>query len=461
MASLFSRIGTAIANVFRSRPDLEPTRYLPEPAPRSTPPAPKTIEIITTASSMDYGESFAGFKLTPDRVAWIFRQADAGYPLQMYDMFEHLVLNDGQLRGLYEQRLDEVAAVPWTLRPGDDRAGSVQLANELTAACLELDMDSAIEHLALQAFLGSSYAEIAWVSRVDGFQIPVEIVCVPHRRFIFDEQSKPRLTHEKNPYPGELLEQRTESSWICAETRRWRRQVQAGLMRTVAYWAVFKRMSVRDWLIFAEKFGIPMIVGKYDENASEATRDALKKAIAALGTEGRAILAHGTFIEVLTEAIRSGGGGDHLHQGITQLCNTEISKAITAGTLTGDTGGPGSFALGQVHAAQKHKLHVADARRIGRWIRRDIGQEIIRRNGLQAKAAPPWLHLHVQKLDLLQDAKVVQTLVASGLSLSAAHQREHFNQPAPRGADDELKPPVTNAASTAKDSGGARDDDAE
>lgn len=444
--SLFSRIGTAIASLFRRAPIT--AGYLPEPTP-TTPPAPApsspNIEIVTTASRQDYADSFAGFKLTPERLSQIFRMADLGYPLQMFDVFEHFVLVDGSLRGHWEQRLDEVSAVEWSLRPGDERQGSIDLATELEVAMRAMDTEGLIEHLALQPFVGCSYAEIAWVSRPDGFQIPFETVCVPHRRFVFDELSRPRLTSDANWWPGELLERRAGSSWVKAETRRWRKQVQAGIMRTVAYWSLFKRMSVRDWLIFAEKFGIPMIVGKYDENASETTRKALKEAITALGSEGRAILAHGQFIEVLTDAIRS-GGSEHLHQQIVALCNAEISKAITAGTLTSDTGGPGSFALGQVHAAQKHKLHVADARRIGRWIRRDIGFECIVRNGLVAKAAPPFLHLHVQKLDLLNDAKTVETLVRAGMKLSQRYQREHFNQPAPSDDDDELKPPEKNNA---------------
>lgn len=458
MASWLRRAWEATFGRGRGRDRELVAGYLPEPRPTEPPaPAPSSpqIEIVTTPSRQDYVDSFAGFKLTPDRLAAIFRNADAGYPLQMFDVFEHFVLVDGSLRGLWEQRLDEVSAVEWSLRPGDERAGSIQLATELELALRAMDTEGLIEHLALQPFVGCSYAEIAWVSRADGFQIPVEAVCVPHRRFIFDEQSRPRLTSDANWYPGELLERRPGSSWVKAETRRWRKQVQAGILRTVAYWSLFKRMSVRDWLIFAEKFGIPMIVGKYDENTGPATREALKAAIAALGTEGRAILAHGTFIEVLTQAIRS-GGSEHLHQQIVALCNAEISKAITAGTLTSDVGGPGSFALGQVHAAQKHKLHVADARRIGRWIRRDIGFECALRNGLVETAAPPFLHLHVQKLDLLQDAKTVETLVRSGMKLSMRHQREHFNQPPPSGPDDELKPPEkTNAAAPPSDPGEA------
>lgn len=445
----------SVTNPYQPPLDGQPpgARYLPEPEIDITKPAPAPprLEIITTWSRLDYAETFQGYRLTPERVAWILRQADYGWAWQMVDMYEALLLNDGHARGQFEQRMDEVE-VPWTLRPGDDRPGSKQAAEDLEAACRQWDMDGLIQHLELGTFIGYSYAEVPWQTRSDGMQVPVDAVCVPHRRFAFDLQSRPRLTSELDPYPGQLLERRPGSSWVRAETKRWRKQTQAGLFRTVAYWAVFKRMSVRDWLIFAEKFGIPMIIGKYTENASEKTRQALRDAIEALGTEGRALLAEGATVEVIDKALRSGsGGGDHLHAGITQLANSEISKIISSATLTSDTGGPGSFALGQVHADQKHKLSLADARRIGIAFQRDIGVEFLRRNNLVDKAAPPWLHLHVQKLSLLTDSQVVKNLAGIGLKLSVGQLREQFGYRAPSGPDDELETPETTDGGTTKD----------
>lgn len=424
--------------------------YLPEPEPL-TRRAPSQVVLITSTSTTDYADTWAGHRLTPDRLAWIYRMADNGQPYLMFDVFEHITLNDGHLRGLFEQRMDELA-VPWTLRPGDDRAGSMEAAKLLEEALQAVDMEGALEHIALGQFYGASYAEIAWQTRGDGLQVPTYIACVPHRRFAYDEDFCARLTTDKNPYPGEKLERREGSSWIRAESRRWRKQTQAGILRTATWWALFKRLSVRDWLIFAEKFGIPMITGHYTDEAAQKTRDALVTAIATLGTEGRAILGPDTKIEIHDQALRNGqGGGDHLHAGITQLCNSEISKVITAGTLTSDTGGPGSFALGQVHADQKHKLSLADARRIGRIIRRDLCREFVVRNGLAGKAAPPHLHLHVQKLSLLTDAQVLKTLVETGLKVSVAQVREKFEYRAPSGDDDELTPPETSNGGTTAD----------
>jgi phage gp29-like protein len=41
-----------------------------------------------------------------------------------------------------------------------------------------------------------------------------------------------------------------------------------GLARLVAVMYMLKSYTVRDWWAFAEKFGIPVVVGKYGNNAS-------------------------------------------------------------------------------------------------------------------------------------------------------------------------------------------------
>jgi phage gp29-like protein len=424
--------------------------YLPEkqPAPATAPPAGR-IEVITTPSFLDYTDTHVGYKLTPDTLNWILREADYGYPMRMYDAFQNAVLGDGHTRGLYEQRLDELC-VDFTWRSGDARPNSVKAAELVTEATSDLDLGGAIEHLGTAFAFGSSYAELPWFSRSDGLQVPGEIVCVPHRRFIFDYlTSTPHLTTNENTYPGETLQRRPGSSWMRAETKRWPKQVQAGALRTVIWWTMFKRMNVRDWLIFAEKYGLPMIIGRYGNDDSPEQRAALKKTIQAIGQEGQAVLGGTATIEILNQALRSSsGGGEHLHASIVQLANSEISKVITAGTLTSDTGGPGSFALGQVHADQKHKLSLADAKRIGRVFQRDLGLEFLRRNNIK-DAAPPFLNIHVSKLSLLADSQVLGNLAQAGIPISISQMQEKFELRAPLNDADTLKPIAPKVASNA------------
>jgi phage gp29-like protein len=229
-------------------------------------------------------------------------------------------------------------------------------------------------------------------------------------------------------------------------SRRWRKASQAGKLRTVAFFCCIKSMSMRDWIIFAEKFGIPLVVGHYDETTGEETRKKLYEALRLLGTEGLAVLAEGARIEI-KDRTALGGNGDALHPGLVALCNAEISKVMVGGTLTAETGGPGSFALGKVHKEGAETVAQARARRVARRIRGGLGGELMRRNGWSGIGSPPELKIHVQR-SLLQKAQTLKTLVESGVQVSNAYAQEEFEVRAPADEADTLKPP-TNAAAKA------------
>jgi len=426
--------------------------YLPEPGQPSVqePPAPSPpqtirIEMVTKASvALDYGETLAGYRLTPERLFQFFRQADAGSPGMMLDAFESIVIGDGHTRGQYESRMDDVCLQDWHFfaPEEDERPFSIDVAKMLSDAMHQLDTPAAIEHLGTAVFHGAAYVEVPWQQRAkDGVVVPVDLVRPPHRRFRYDTDSfRPRIMHETNMYPGEPLVTTRGTSWIIAEPVRWRKPTQAGLFRSVAPWCVFKRMSVRDLILFGERFGIPMIIGKYGEESSESSRAALVKALEILGTEGRAVIDEKSIIEVTDAHVR--GGKNEIHPTIVALCNAEISKIMSGGTLTSDAAGPGSYGLGTVHAAQKHKLSLADAGRITRAMD-GLAREFVRRNGWWDKAAVPRLHIEVEQ-DQLIAAQTIKTLGEAGLDMSKRRQRRKFNQPPPRDTEDKLAPPAPN-----------------
>jgi phage gp29-like protein len=39
---------------------------------------------------------------------------------------------------------------------------------------------------------------------------------------------------------------------------------RSGYLRTAIWWSWFKSLTVRDWVAFAERFGLPYPIGKYD-----------------------------------------------------------------------------------------------------------------------------------------------------------------------------------------------------
>lgn len=401
--------------------------------------------------ALDYSQSFAGSRLTPDRLVQILRAADGGQPLQMIDMFEEVTLRHGHLRGLFEQGHDEVAAQPysWMPPPHDARKESKDAAQVLGEAMDELDVPGLVEHLLLADDFGYSFPELAW-QRVGDLEVPVAIALVPHRRFVFDPDTfEPRITHEGNQWPGDPLEDRPGSSWIKAWSKRWRLKTQGGRLRTCAFYACYAGMSLRDWLIFLEKYGIPLVTGHYEEAVAAAARANLREALELLGREGYAILAEGARIQIHDKMLRGGGDGGP-HPQMVHYCNSEISKVMIGATLAVEMGGPGSFAATKVHSDRAQTVAEARASRVGHLIQRWIGRPFIKRNGLTGIAGAPRLRCHVQR-PLLPKAQTIKTLVEAGTPISAQFVQEEFEVRAPADENDRMVPPKTNAKADSPD----------
>ena len=65
-----------------------------------------------------------------------------------------------------------------------------------------------------------------------------------------------------------------------------------------------------------------------------------------------------------------------------------MSKLVTGSTLTTDSGGPGSFALGRVHENRSFALQVADARKLTKVFRNDIARPFVAFNGFDGARLP-------------------------------------------------------------------------
>jgi phage gp29-like protein len=438
-------IGTRIAGAIRrlsgrpTRAQLEHSlaaRYLPPPdeaPPRAT---DRTLSIVTRGANADSAISGAGWKLTPDRLFWIYNMAEQGYPALQCDAFESIKENDGHLTGLVETRRDDVLGQPCAILPGDDRPGSVMAAKTLAELLDQTNFETLLEHGLTAVGYGYAFAETQWA--LDGtWVVPRWFVCAPHRRFRFDREDVAHLTTDADAAGGIPI---SDDPWRWVVAQRYhRRAARAGLFRTTSWWALFKRMSVRDWIAFAEKFGIPMVIGKYSEDAPPAARFALEEAVRRIGFDGNAIMHEDTRIEVMDKLARA-GDSTSLHPSIISTANAEMSKAFTGATLNAETGGPGSFALGKVHAGRAHVLSVADARFAGRWFR-CFSRYFVEINGI-ANAAPPRLHVGLLPENPLQDAQMLNTLGEMGLPLSVSQIHHRFALKAPSSADDTLKRPL-------------------
>ncbi len=386
------------------------------------PPLPMTAPlggIVEQNSEFDRFVRHPGFGLEPQRVLNIFRTAEHGWPMDQCDLFADITENDGHLRSVTTARSLAVAGKKWQVMPGGSETIDEVAAQLLQSSLRDANFPDLMLHLLETRYGGFSGSEIRWAER-DGDSIPEWFVNVPCRRFRFDELDQPRLL-SRDDFDGVSL---APGRWVFGRNSVAGIVARSGLLRTATWFALFKRWSWRDWVIYAEKFGIPLVRGIYKQGATEEDKAELEQAVEDIGEAGQATMSDETTIEI--DEAKQGGDSTNLHAGIVREANAEISKLITGSTLTVDSGGPGSFALGKVHETRSFDLVVADAEFVARRFREDIARPFLTFNGLQG-AALPELIIHItRESDPLTRAKLAETLLRMGLELDTEQLREDF-----------------------------------
>ncbi len=403
------------------------------------PRRPRVTRQTPIGKAIDTQPQHPGYGLTPQRVNRIFRDSENGTLFELADLYDDLIESDGHLRSLFESRISAVAGKGRTIQPGGPDAVSLKASQLLEDALEErnVDLGAFMEHQLEAPFKGYSASEIIW-GLDDGLWIPLEFDNIAHRRFCFSPETNTlRLVERGNIKGAELW----EDKWVVA-TARHSNLARAGLFRTATWWALFKRLSIRDWIVFAEIFGIPHRIGYYNENASPEAKSALEQALKDIGEGGQAIISELTRIEISNVAQRDGEGAG-VHEQIVLRCDAEISKLLTGATLTVESGGPGSFALGKVHENRAYALELADANRLRKIWRRFVAVPFMKFNGFTAAGGkPPQLNIQVfPSLDPETRVKVMSVLVNElGLEVDGWHVAEQLGFRRPMKPEDATKP---------------------
>lgn len=365
-----------------------------------------------------------GSGLSAELLLSFYRTAERGVPVYQFDCFDDLIEGDGHLRGLIDGRIQSVSGKEWVVLPGranDPASAAAALALEGHLRN-DLGFRDFLEHQLTAPFYGFAATNLVW-DFVDGEVMPVRFVNVAHRRFAAPSQDRANeimLIAGDSKYELIALE---PGLWAVSRYRH-RNPWAAGLMRTGAWWAMFKRWSWRDWQIFADMFGLPVVVGYYEEGASEPARLALIEAVKQIGEDGYAVLSAATSI-IMKESARS-GDATSVYPAISDRAEAQMSKLILGATLTTDAGGKGSYALGAVHENKSYNLMVSDARRVEEMFVRDIGRPFVAWNGY-GNAAPPRLKLQIVRESSLMERAEVLEILGTAIEIDEDQVREEFS----------------------------------
>lgn len=381
------------------------------------------------------------FDLTIEMLLGYYRQAERGQPMRQMDCFHDMIETDPDARSKINDRNESVAGCDWVVMPGDDSKAS-KLASDALNECLQnqIEFRSYLAHQGTAVALGYAATNMEWDLQ-DGVVVPVKFVNPAARRFAAPSVDRANEIWLLDSSRSELIPLEP-GLWSVSMYRNilGRNPFAGGLMRSAAIWMLFKRWSMRSWNVFADMYGIPLTVGYYEEGAGAASRVALENAVRAIGQDGYAVLSALTEI-VIKDAAR-GGDSSTVYPLILKVCEEQIAKLFTGGTLNTDVAGVGSYNAASVHESRSYAQKCYDAQMLQETFTASIGRAFVAWNGYD-RAAPPRLKIKIRR-DALQWAQTLE-IIGQAMPLSASQMREDFNVREPSGPDDDVKFEATPA----------------
>jgi len=390
-----------------------------------------------------YIESLTG-GLTPDRLERILRAADQGDIVPQHELFADIEDRDEHIHAELSKRRRALLAVPWRVvpgRPDDKRAEAVaaavreQLATVADFEDVLLDMADAVGH-------GFSCLEIEWAFD-GGLHLPAALHHRPQSWFQLAPDLETLRLRDDSMDGAELWplgwivhRHRSKSGWFA----------RAGLFRVLVWTYLLKQYCRGDFSAFLEVHGMPMRLGKYPSGTSDEEQKVLLSALQALGHDAAGIVPDGMMIE-FHEAAR---GSEKPFLAMHELCETGQSKAILGSTLTTDTKGVGSQALGEIHNEVRLDIRDSDARQIAGTLTRQLLAPLAVLNAgvTDAGLLPRFVFDTACPEDLEKLANSLPKL-ASVMRIPATWAHERAGIPMPEGGE-----PVLGAPSDAgKDAG--------
>jgi phage gp29-like protein len=361
--------------------------------------------------------------LTPAQVAEILRRASMGDAHDFLIAAADIEEKDLHYRAVLQTRKLAVAGLPWDVQPADDSRAAKKAADLARRVLEAIDLPELMVQLLDALSKGYAVAEIVWAT--DGpTWVPGAILPREAHWFPFDRETGRELRLMDGTADGAEL---PPYKFVCHTPKVMAGIPLMGGLARSALWAwVFKSYALRDWAAFAELYGQPIRVGKYEAGATREDIAVLKRAVFELGSDGGAVIPAGMALEIIESAAKSASAD--LYQRLIEYLDRQVSKAVLGQTLTTDQGASGSLAQAKVHDEVRADLMRSDARALSATLTRDLIAPLI---ALNLPDAPlPHLTLMVEEPeDMAALADQLAKLVPLGVPIPQRWVREKWGIP--------------------------------
>ncbi|MBI4835912.1 MAG: DUF935 family protein [Candidatus Abawacabacteria bacterium] len=262
------------------------------------------------------------------------------------------VMADDQVSCCVLSRQSAVKKLEWRIERGN---ASEQLTKFIEDIFKSLNMNRIISEILNTPLYGFHVSEILWESK-DGKIVPKDVKGRENDNFHFDPEDRLRFKSKTNSFEGELL---PDKKVLLTQHNANDDNPYGDRLLSKCYWKVyFKKNAFKFWMLLTEKFAIPWLFGKVPRGIDKKDKEELRDALVTLVQDGVAVVPEGSDVTILESAGK--GVSADLFEKIILLCENGLSKLLLGQTLTTQSDGKGSYALGKVHAEVRADIKDAD-----------------------------------------------------------------------------------------------------
>ncbi len=411
---------------------------------------PSTRPEKRVMASVTVRDRYSGYPsdgLTPQRLAAILKEATQGYVYRQAELFEEMEEKDTHLAGELLKRKNAVNGLEYEIVSFKEGDGQADKTADFCRDVISGLNNFRNSRLNLLDAIGKGFAasEIVWDTNSNPVVI-TDLRWIHQKRFTFVDSLFPKFVNDNGQ--AEEIPQ-----WKIVYHRHMSRSghdTRAGMLRVCAWMYLFKNYAIKDWVAFAEVFGMPLRVGKYEPGAGPEDKDALISAIRSLGSDAAGIISKNTEIEFVEAAQKA--GSVQVFKILTDFCNREMSKAIIGSTLTTEVGDKGSYAAAKTHNEVRLDLVKEDAKSLGDTLTMQLLRPLVGFN-FGWDAPMPWFRFPVlEPEDLKALSEVYGNVVKMGQPISQEHVSKRFGIPLPEDGETILNPQPAGAQPDMPDS---------
>lgn len=401
--------------------------------------------------------------LTPTVLAKILRAIDQGDIRAYLELAEAMEEREPQYRTVLYTRKIAVSSLELKVKPASDEPSDEELAAEVLSVFVEAGAQDILEDMLDALGKGFSVHELVWDTKSTPWVPSFEYVDPRWFQFSGPKRRDLRLRDESDQQNGVEL---PPYRFLVHQARgKSGHPIRAGLARLVATSYMAKAFTLKDWLAFAEVYGMPLRVGKYaatlDESTPEGARDlaALIDAVANIGSDAAAVISEDMAIEFITTP-RVGGGGDQVFRSLAEYIDKQISKAVLGQTMTTDDGS--SRSQSETHNDVRHDYRNADVRRLMSDLHRDYTVPYVNLNYGIPDSGYPRIYLDTAEPEDLESlSKATAPFIDRGLQVPEVWVRSKFGIPDVEEGAAVLRPKSGGGAKAAQDDAPELDDEDE